>query len=467
MFPTQNNLRLDTFYTKRKEILTSSILFLSISSATLSVVELLYTGVESLTFSALNLLLASVTFFFYVKSSSFSITYIERSLIIVSTLGLFSIGYFGIAPMLHLLFCPLFIFAIFSEDNVKWRLSMSAAVLTCFIMVMCFFYESNSVEELKNLEVKSLGFFFLILEAVFVIHVTFNTTMFLISSSREANKFVRLSENDAKEQLLKTKKIHEELQINETQYKASKKASLEAVRENANIQAKLNAQHEELKQFAYAASHDLKEPLRTIKSFLQIAKKRLPDELIQETKLSEHFKEVDFYATNMHDMLEALLEYSRASRLEVELQPIKLRNAIGAALIEHKLHQFMPTQENIPQIAADPNVVKLIFNEVIGNAKKFADPNRPLELKVVVEEVQNKVQVQIIDNGIGVDAKSVRNVLDLFKRGDNHQISGAGIGLALVKKLMEKIDGEVKLINNHEHGVSVWLTFNSVGPELN
>lgn len=209
----------------------------------------------------------------------------------------------------------------------------------------------------------------------------------------------------------------------------------------------LERSNKDLESFAYIASHDLQEPLRTITGFLQLLEQKVGNQLDDKTNQYIHYA-VDG-SKRMHEMITDLLSYSRVS-----MQPFSPKLINLSEPLEHALSQTRKSIEDsgatltikeLPSVRADASQMLQVFQNLIGNAIKFRS-ERPLEIHVEARQEPGFWQLSIKDNGIGLDLKQRDKIFKIFQRLHSRQkYPGSGIGLSICKKIIER------------HGGSVWV----------
>ncbi|SEH14684.1 PAS domain S-box-containing protein [Natronorubrum sediminis] len=215
--------------------------------------------------------------------------------------------------------------------------------------------------------------------------------------------------------------------------------ALADITERKRFERRLEASNERLEQFAYAASHDLQEPLRMISSYLQLIEHRYADELDEG---GEEF--IDFAvdgADRMHDMIDGLLEYSRVERRGDPFEPIDLDAVLADVRrdLEMKIEESDAeiTAESLPRVEGDPGQLRQVFQNLLSNAIKYSDD--PPQVDISAVRNGSTVIVSVTDEGIGIDPDDRERVFDVFQSlhaQDEH--SGTGIGLALCKRIVER-----------------------------
>ncbi len=207
------------------------------------------------------------------------------------------------------------------------------------------------------------------------------------------------------------------------------------------------SKRKEMEQFAYIASHDLREPLVTIQRYLD----GFIDDYGQEMEADAlHFIKASIRASNhMQDLIVGLLDYSRLSK-EKELVVVDSGDIL-TDVTEDLNALIKSTQANIihkhlPVCKAYPLELKLLFQNLIQNAIKFRKPGEIPEIEVDAEKTSGGWQFSIKDNGIGIREKDFDKVFTLFRRLHNKtKYEGSGIGLAYAKKIVEIHHGKIWL----------------------
>lgn len=212
--------------------------------------------------------------------------------------------------------------------------------------------------------------------------------------------------------------------------------------------AALQASNEELEQFAYVASHDLRQPLRMINSYTQLLQRRLQSQLDAETQgFMDYIAEG---ATRMDSMLVSLLEYSRVGRYGEPITPLDSRSLLNEALtylqpkIKETQAQVSVTGSWPNPIRASRNEIVRLFQNLIHNAMKYQPQGQNPEIILSAEDSGDHWLFQIKDNGIGIDPEQKNRLFKVFQRLHTRQAyEGTGIGLAICRKIAERHQGEV------------------------
>lgn len=241
---------------------------------------------------------------------------------------------------------------------------------------------------------------------------------------------------------------HSELVRRSREQLALRRAELE----RAN--AELARSNRELEQFAYVASHDLREPLRAVSSFCDLLKQRYGDRLDAD---GEEF--IDFAvdgARRMDRLLADLLAYSRVSTHGHDFESVSCEDALAAALanlrssIEESGAEI--THDPLPDVQADATQLVQLFQNLIGNAVKYRAEAAPRIHVGAVAEGDGWV-LSFRDAGIGIDPRHTDRIFEVFQRlHTRDQYGGTGIGLAICKRIAERHDGRIWVESEPGHG---------------
>ncbi len=226
----------------------------------------------------------------------------------------------------------------------------------------------------------------------------------------------------------------------------------------ADRTAALERSNAELEGFAYGISHDLQEPLRMIRSYLQLIRRRLADKLDAET--GEYMAFVEDGATRMGTMIQDLLDYSRISTQPARFAPVHLEAPLKRALANLTLAldeagATLTLPKANPLLEADESQMARLLQNLLGNAIKYRAPNRPLSVEVAFTPDWSLESdspggappawlITVRDNGRGFAPEDSDAVFNLFQRlPGSGGASGSGVGLAVCRRIVEHHGGTI------------------------
>ncbi|APW96510.1 histidine kinase [Halobiforma lacisalsi AJ5] len=224
-------------------------------------------------------------------------------------------------------------------------------------------------------------------------------------------------------------------------------------RQLESLVADLEESNERLEQFAYAASHDLQEPLRMVSSYLTLVERRYADELDEDGREFIEFA-VDG-AERMQEMIDGLLAYSRVDTQGDPFEPVDVDAVLEDVLADLEVRIAETgadvTVESLPTVYGDPDQLRQLFQNLIDNALTYDDDGPP-EVTVFAElepESESKRdgdawKISVRDEGIGIDPDDAERIFRVFDRLHTvDEYSGTGIGLALCQRIVERHDGDI------------------------
>ncbi len=209
---------------------------------------------------------------------------------------------------------------------------------------------------------------------------------------------------------------------------------------------RLRRSNTELERFAYVASHDLQEPLRSIVSFSQLLERRYRGRL--DADADEYIGFIVEGGVRMQSLIRDLLQFSRLESTAGRLVPTSAAEVAADALrsLAPQLRQIgaIVTVDDLPAVTADAAQLEQVFRHLLGNAVKYRRPEIPLEVRVSARREDGWCEFSVADNGIGIEAEYFDLVFGMFRRLHTHdKYGGTGIGLAVVKKIVERHGGRV------------------------
>lgn len=248
----------------------------------------------------------------------------------------------------------------------------------------------------------------------------------------------------------------------EISYSISRKA-----KDIKRMNEKLNEAYEELDAFSYTISHDLKNPLTTIKSYSEI----LSEFFDLEPKALEMVKRILIGANKMQAMIEEVLNYSRVGQSKLSPKMVNMDKILSDVkeelLIVNKKINPEITIDNAPGIYGDETMVMQVFSNLVSNAVKYSSRHQHPIVTISGEDAGNEIRYVISDNGIGIKLENQERIFELFTRAEDAKgFEGSGVGLAIVKRIMDKHGGSIWLESDVKNGSTFYVSFPKHEPGL-
>ena len=214
--------------------------------------------------------------------------------------------------------------------------------------------------------------------------------------------------------------------------------------ERRRAEQRLRDQAEELEAFAYSVSHDLRTPVRHIISFCGL----LSGSLANDPKALQHLRFIENAGYRMNGLIDGLLTHARLGRKPLQLQSVNLNE-----LIEDVQYALSPdltyrdVQWNVsalPVVQGDRELLRGVVTNLLSNALKYTRTRPTASITVWAEETADEVHVHVRDNGVGFEPKYQQQLFSVFKRlHAEKDFEGSGVGLATVKRLIQRHGGHV------------------------
>ena len=229
--------------------------------------------------------------------------------------------------------------------------------------------------------------------------------------------------------------------------------------------AELAQKNAEMEQFAYTVSHDLKSPLVTIEGFARHVRQ---DVIRGRTdRLLDYTERIQRATERMTQLIDDLLDLSRVGSLVNETKPVALGELIERIRREHEEQLSergvtLTVQPDLPVIEGDEERIAQVFDNLLGNAFKYGCDGADPVIEIGAEEVDSEVRVFVRDWGPGIALEYHRRIFELFKRVGTDK-GGTGIGLAIVKRILEVHRGRVWIESEVGVGATIWVAFPRMG----
>ena len=241
-------------------------------------------------------------------------------------------------------------------------------------------------------------------------------------------------------------------------YQINRKAN-----EIRRLSERLKLAYEELDTFSFTVSHDLRTPLSSIKSYTELL-------LLTNDSLDDNARKIleriNACSDKMALLIKEILNYSSYTRNEINLEKINMRQLIED--VKNAIYESAQPKNlefiigSAPDISGDAVMIGQVFANLLGNAVKYSSKSVNAVVKIEGYVSENETIYTVADNGIGIDIKYYNRVFELFKRMDNvKDFEGTGVGLAIVKRIMEKHKGRIWFESQLGKGTVFYVSFNN------
>jgi PAS domain S-box-containing protein len=223
----------------------------------------------------------------------------------------------------------------------------------------------------------------------------------------------------------------------------------------------------ELESFSYTISHDLKSPLKAIDAYVKMLQEDLADAIKEDPKDMLH--QIEKTSTEMIALIDQLLQYSVVSKTQLKMEWIHVREEVLSLFLEQKAsceerNIVLQMEASLPELWADRMLFRQALRNILSNAVKFTKNVEQAVVEVQAENTDKAYILTIRDNGAGFDMEDKDKLFEVLQRLHNREeYEGTGIGLATVKKIMEKHQGEITMEGKKGAGAVVHLIFPQKG----
>jgi len=247
------------------------------------------------------------------------------------------------------------------------------------------------------------------------------------------------------------------------------------VAENRTLQysRQLEAQNKELQQFAYAAAHDMKEPLRKILFYLSAVVENDPE--VDLEKKQAYLRRSEEAARRMQSLIDDMLAFTKVSEPFEQFEAVDLNSTLGevTAFYQDTLESIRGKLviPNLPTVRGIPFQLIQLFLNLVSNSIKYRSPDRPLRIEISSETVddpyfqhrsyrpQQLKKIAVEDNGLGFEPEYNKQIFEMFQRLHGREFSGTGIGLSICKKIMDNHQGRIRAQGKLDEGALFELYF--------
>lgn len=218
---------------------------------------------------------------------------------------------------------------------------------------------------------------------------------------------------------------------------------------------RLTVSNEELEQFAYIAAHELVAPLRAVSLYAEVLEPLVTADEIDHDQVHRCIQAIQTGVADMDQQVKQLLQLSNVQGDLSEISSIDLitvvDHALGTLAVPLDEAGAIVEIEDLPTIRGRLVPLQSVFANLVSNALRYRHPARSLKIHISAEETQDKAIVRVADNGVGVDPKDRERIFQMFERGST-ATAGSGIGLALSRRIVEAVGGNLSLDSSSDQG---------------
>lgn len=238
------------------------------------------------------------------------------------------------------------------------------------------------------------------------------------------------------------RRANEELEMHVRERTAELEQANRALAQKA---AELQRSNADLEQYAYAASHDLQEPLRIVNIYAQLLARRYEGHL--DSTARDYIRFITSGSRRMHDLVNDLLSYSRVISDEQRFTACPVEEVVAEAVAKCRVMlteaDASVAYDGLPDVRGNREHLVKLFQNLIDNAVRYRNPNQPPRIHIEASRSDEQWQFCVHDNGIGIDMQYADYIFQLFKRLHGADMPGTGIGLAVCKQIIEQHGGRI------------------------
>jgi signal transduction histidine kinase len=222
-------------------------------------------------------------------------------------------------------------------------------------------------------------------------------------------------------------------------------------------QEEVEEKNRDLQDFTYMVTHDLKAPIYTLKGMVNLIQEDHGESL--PTDLQEPLSHINNAARRLEELVTSVLEYSRLTALEFSADAISLEPVLNEVIADYSAQLAecdgkVSLEGTLPRVIGEKTRIYQVFSNLVGNAIKYRSKDRPLVVTIRAkgDSTSRYTTIEVEDNGCGIAKDKLESVFRPFQRAHGADIEGSGIGLACVKKIVEKFGGSVKVVSTPGSG---------------
>jgi signal transduction histidine kinase len=224
---------------------------------------------------------------------------------------------------------------------------------------------------------------------------------------------------------------------------------------------------QQLETFSYSIAHDMRAPLRTMNNFAAFLCSEEADKLSDTGR--DYLNRIMLGAERLDALIKDVLDYSRVSKGEAAIEPVVVSEVIASTIREYPDLNAgaarIEIREPLPRVMGNASLLRQCMSNLLGNALKFVPSDRVPKVVVRAEKVGNSARIWVEDNGIGIPAAERKDLFGLFHRlSTSAGFPGTGVGLATVKRAVERMNGSIGVESEAGSGSRFWIELPAADP---
>jgi signal transduction histidine kinase len=229
-----------------------------------------------------------------------------------------------------------------------------------------------------------------------------------------------------------------------------------------NLEIESSTKKDDLSLYLHTIAHELKTPIIAIQGFAALLTEKYAEQLPHEGQT--YLQRIDSNVKRAESLLQDIAKLAKISVDDTKFQKVGVDDIVRSAIDSLTFHLRekeieLTLQDTMPVLFCDPDAMSLVFTNLIGNAIKYSRPGRKSQIAIGYSDDELFYKFFIKDNGIGFRASDRNRIFVLFKRLKNKpDVGGSGVGLSIVKKIIESHGGEVWVVSRLNHGATFYFT---------
>jgi len=230
-----------------------------------------------------------------------------------------------------------------------------------------------------------------------------------------------------------------------------------------NRTAELEETNKQLKQFAHVVSHDLKEPIRTVNTFIGLLEFEMKKKKIEDETLNEYLKFIRVGGVHATELIKSILNYSSTAVDKSQFTSIDLNNLVDMAKFQLKsmIQEKNATisHEHLLVITGEKLLIYQLLQNLISNAIRYTEIDRKPSIQIKTEIKDGNIILTVKDNGKGIPKSSLSSIFKPLVRLDTTDTEGTGMGLSIAQKIVEAHNGKIWVESEVGVGSTFFMTF--------